>query len=135
MHEQALKEVSKPYACQVIEANLDDFETIKPLTLQNVNVALSLRLIQAQYLELSKDLQPLFHDQAIHVISPSTLFQKEDCSYIDLTVNNIPTRAIVDTGAPFCIISSAFAKRLNKSPDNIHSKQYGTAGPHATTSL
>ena len=50
-------------------------------------------------------------------------------------MNNIPTRAIVDTGAPFCIISSAFAKCLNKSPDIIHSKQYGTAGPHATTSL
>ena len=46
MHKQALKEVSKPYACQVIEANLDDLETIKPLTLQNVNVALSLELIK-----------------------------------------------------------------------------------------
>ena len=45
MHEQALKEVSKPYACQVIKANLGDSETIKPLTLQNVNVALSLELI------------------------------------------------------------------------------------------
>ena len=45
MHEQAHKEVSKTYACQVIEANLDDLITIKPLTLQNVFVALSLELI------------------------------------------------------------------------------------------
>ena len=69
------------------------------------------------------------------MINLSTLFQKEDCTYIDLTLNNIPTRATSDTGAPFCIISSAFAKRFDKSPDTIHSKQYGKAGPHATTSL
>ena len=50
-------------------------------------------------------------------------------------MNNIPARAIVNTDALFCIISSTFAERLNKSPDIIHSKQYGTAGPHATTSL
>ena len=49
MHEQALKEVSKPYACQVIRANLVDLETIKSLTLKNVYVALSLELIQAHY--------------------------------------------------------------------------------------
>lgn len=46
MHEQELKGVFKPYACQVIKANLDDLETIKPLTLQNINVSLSLELIQ-----------------------------------------------------------------------------------------
>ena len=61
MHKQALKEVSKPYACQVIEANLDDLETIRPLALQNVNVTLSLELIQAQYPELIKIFSLFFY--------------------------------------------------------------------------
>ena len=48
-------------------------------------------------------------------------------------VNIVPVQAIVDTGAPFNIISTKFPSCLVLPPDLIHSKQYDTAGEHGTT--
>lgn len=135
MQDKAIQEVAKPYARQFVEAQLTDNESIKPLNLKNVNVALSLDLINTHYPDLKKDLLPLFDDTSVHLLNPTSLFNKEDCTYIDILVNSIPTRAIVDSGAPFCVISSAFAKTLKKQPDIAHKQQYGTAGANPTTSI
>ena len=49
-------------------------------------------------------------------------------------VNEVPVWAILDTGAPFNIVSTKFLSCLKLPPDLIHSKQYGTAEDHGTTS-
>ena len=41
---------------------------------------------------------------------------------------------MVDLGAPMNIISTKLVKRLGVPPDIKHKKEYGTAGPHNTTS-
>ena len=57
-----------------------------------------------------------------------------DYTYIDRFMNEVPARAIVDTSAPFNIVTTKFLSCLELPPDLIHLKQYGTGGEHGTTS-
>ena len=59
---------------------------------------------------------------------------KLDCTYVDMWVNKIKIRAIVDTGAPINVVSTKFAKRLGMAPDIAYQKEFGTAGLQPTTS-
>lgn len=77
--------------------------------------------------QLSSDTKVLHLNQ----ISQSA---EADCTYLDMFVHELRVRAIVDTGAPFCIVSTKFTNRLRLPPNLVHHKQYGTAGEHTTTS-
>ena len=59
---------------------------------------------------------------------------KLDCTYVDMWVNKIKIRAIVDTGAPINVVSTKFAKQLGIAPDIAYQKEFGTAGLQPTTS-
>ena len=57
------------------------------------------------------------------------------CSFIDIMVNKVAVRAIVDLGAPGNIISTKLVKKLGLLPDIAHKQVFGTAGPASLISL
>ena len=51
------------------------------------------------------------------------------CSFINIKVNKVAKRAIVDLGAPGNIISTKLVKKLGLLLDIAHKEVFGTAGP------
>jgi hypothetical protein len=64
----------------------------------------------------------------------SNFNKTSECTYVNIWVNKIKVRAIIDSGAPGNIISTKFMKRLKLMPDILHEQNYGTAGIHGVTS-
>ena len=56
-----------------------------------------------------------------------------ECTYINIFVNNTAVRAIIDSGAPFNIVTTRLCKKLNILPDLDYAKEFGTAGQFSTT--
>ena len=65
----------------------------------------------------------------ICVLSDSSI----ECTYIDIFVNNTAVCEIIDSGAPFNIVTSWLCKKLNILPDLDYAKEFGTAGQFSTT--
>ena len=57
------------------------------------------------------------------------------CTYIDMVVNKVKVRAIIDSGAPNNIVSSRLVKRLKLAPDLDYQEEFGTAGPATTKAM
>ena len=103
--------------------------------LKLVQVAIPLNTIASLYPKLSKGLSTVLNNTVDLSISHlNTDSSKIECTFVDILVNNQSVRAIVDLGAPINIIYTKLVKRLGVPPDIEHKKEYGTAGPHNTTS-
>ena len=131
---EACKEVAKPYIEQIsLETNLkQDSNSDDELLLNNVNVLLPIKYISKSYPHLFNELIQTF--SKLDQFKQSVHFLNSNCNYIDVKVNKVPVRAILDTGAPGNIVLSKFVKKLGLQPDLIHEEIHGTAGPHSTKS-
>ena len=56
-----------------------------------------------------------------------------ECTFINIFVNNTAVCAIVDSGAPFNIVTTWLCKKLNILPDLDYAKEFGTDGQFSTT--
>ncbi|KAJ9064798.1 DNA damage-inducible protein 1 [Entomophthora muscae] len=135
--QEAAKEVSKPYARQL----LDDAPDTEPqcsgdaTPLRGVNVAVPM--------ETMKDHHPKLCDSIVEFLSTANKLDihlvnnigssYSKCTYADIFVNKLKVRAIINTGAPINIVSSKLVRPMGLAPDIGHKKQYGTAGLGCTT--
>ena len=127
-------EIEKPYVTQILFTNHleQSSDSEDEFLFNNVNVSLPLIFFSKSYPLLFNELLTSFSKlssftKSVHVVSL-------DCTYINICVNKLPVRAVLDTGAPGNILSSKFVKRLGIQPDLVHEEVYGTVGPHCTKS-
>ncbi|KAJ9057673.1 hypothetical protein DSO57_1020410 [Entomophthora muscae] len=135
--QEATKEVSKPYACQLLD-NAPDTEPQclgDATPLRDVNVAIPMETMKDHHQELC-DIIVEFLSTAnnldIHLVNNIGCSYSE-CTYADIFVNKLKVRAIIDTGAPINIVPSKLVRQMGLAPDINHKKQYGTAGLDCTT--
>ncbi|KAJ9072009.1 hypothetical protein DSO57_1031622 [Entomophthora muscae] len=135
--QETTKEVSKPYACQL----LDDTPDIEPqrsgdaTPLRGVNVAI--------LMDTMKDHLPKMCDSIVKFLSTANNldihlvnnigYSYSECTYADIFVNKLKVQDIINTGAPINIVSSKLVQCMSLAPDIDHKKQYGTAGLDCTT--
>ena len=99
-------EIEKPYVTQLLDTNHleQSSDSEDEFLVNNVNVSLPLNFISKSYPLLFNELHTSFSKlssftKSVHVVSL-------DCTYIDIRVNKLPVRAVLDTGAPGNILSS-----------------------------
>ncbi|KAJ9079507.1 DNA damage-inducible protein 1 [Entomophthora muscae] len=135
--QEAAKEVSKPYACQL----LDDTPDTEPqhsgdaTPLRGVNVAIPMETMKDHHPKLCDSIVKFLstaNNLDIHLVNNiGSSYSK--CTYADIFVNKLKVRAIINTGAPKNIVSSKLVRQMGLTPDIDHKKQYGTAGLGCTT--
>ncbi|KAJ9050332.1 hypothetical protein DSO57_1015356 [Entomophthora muscae] len=108
--QEATKEVSKPYACQLLD-NTPDTEPQRSgdtTPLRGVNIAIPIKKMKDHYPELCDIIvESLFtaNNSDIHLVNKIGSSYSE-CTYADIFVNKLKVQVIIDTGAPINIVSS-----------------------------
>ncbi|KAJ9073298.1 hypothetical protein DSO57_1018013 [Entomophthora muscae] len=135
--QEATKEVSKPYACQLLD-NAPDTESQcsdDATPLRGVNVAIPMETMKDHHPELCDSIVKFLsttNNLDIHLVNNIGSSYSE-FTYADIFVNKLKVRAIIDTGVPINIVSSKLVWQMGHAPDIDHNKQYGTAGLDCTT--
>ncbi|KAJ9081517.1 DNA damage-inducible protein 1 [Entomophthora muscae] len=135
--QEAAKEVSKPYARQLLEDAPDkEPQHLGDATpLRGVNVAIPMETMKDHHPELCDSIVKFLstaNNLDIHLVNNiGSSYSK--CTYADIFVNKLKVQAIIDTGAPINIVSSKLVRHMGLAPDIDHKKQYGTAGLGCTT--
>ncbi|KAJ9079806.1 DNA damage-inducible protein 1 [Entomophthora muscae] len=135
--QEAIKEVSKPYACQLLD-NTPDTEpqhSGDATPLRGVNVAIPMETMKDHHPKLCDSIVKFLstaNNLDIHLVNNIGSSYSE-CTYADIFVNNLKVQAIIDTGAPINIVSSKLVRQVGLAPDIDHKKSYGTAGLDCTT--
>ncbi|KAJ9062166.1 DNA damage-inducible protein 1 [Entomophthora muscae] len=128
--QETTKEVSKPYACQLLD-NAPDIEPQR----SDVNVAIPMEAMKYHHPELCDSIVKFLstaNNLDIYLVNKIDSSYSE-CTYADIVVNNLKVWAIIHTGAPINIVSSKLVWQMGLAPDIDHRKQYGTAGLDCTT--
>ncbi|KAJ9062876.1 DNA damage-inducible protein 1 [Entomophthora muscae] len=135
--QEATKEVSKPYACQL----LDDAPDTEPqcsgdaTLLRGVNVAIPMETMKDHHPKLCDSIVKFLstaNNLDIHLVNNIGSSYSE-CTYADIFVNKLKVQAIINTGAPINIVSSKLVRQMGLAPDIDHKKSFGTAGLDCTT--
>ncbi|KAJ9067051.1 DNA damage-inducible protein 1 [Entomophthora muscae] len=135
--QEATKEVSKPYACQLLD-NAPDTEpqhSGDATPLRGVNVAIPMEIMKDHYPELCDSIVEFLstaNNLDINLVKNIGSSYSE-YTYADIFVNKLKVQAIIDTGFPINIVSSKLVRQMGLAPDIDHKKQYGTAGLECTT--
>ncbi|KAJ9070266.1 DNA damage-inducible protein 1 [Entomophthora muscae] len=129
--QEATKEVSKPYSCQLLDA-VPDTEPQRSgdaTPLRGVNVVIPM--------ETMKDHHPELCDRIVKFLSTANNLDiylvnnisssYSECTYADIFANKLKVQAIIDTGAPINIVSSKLVRQMGLTPDIDHKKHYVTA--------
>ncbi|KAJ9053065.1 hypothetical protein DSO57_1027841 [Entomophthora muscae] len=136
--QEAAKEMSKPYACQL----LDNTPDTKPqrsgdaTPLRGVNMAIPMETMKDHHPKLCDSIVKFLstaNNLDIHLVNTISSSYSE-CTYADIFVNKLKVQAIIDTGPPINIVSSKLVQCMGLAPDIDHKKQYDTAGLGCTTS-
>ncbi|KAJ9078081.1 DNA damage-inducible protein 1 [Entomophthora muscae] len=135
--QEATKEVSKPYTCQLLD-NAPDTEPQclgDATPLRGVNVAIPMETIKDHHPKLCESIVKFLstaNNLDIHLVNNISSSYSE-CTYADIFVNKLKVKAIIDTGTPINIVSSKLVWQMGLAPDFNHKKSYGTAGLDCTT--
>ncbi|KAJ9074605.1 DNA damage-inducible protein 1 [Entomophthora muscae] len=135
--QEATKEVSKPYACQLLD-NTPDTEPQRSgdaTPLRGVKIAIPMETMKDHHPELcdsSVKFLSTANNLDIHLVNKIGSSYSE-CTYADIFVNKLKVQAIIDTGAPINIVSSNIVQQMGLAPDIDHKKQYSTAELDCTT--
>ena len=136
--EEAAKEISKPYAQQLQEAQyIPGNSSGDHPSLKGVHVAMPIEAIATSFPQVCQSLRSYLDSPEpfdIHALNSKSSSYSE-CTYADISVNKVKVRAIIDSGAPINIVSTRLVKKLGLAPDVAHCQTYGTAGPETTTLL
>ncbi|KAJ9049488.1 DNA damage-inducible protein 1 [Entomophthora muscae] len=135
--QEAIKEVSKPYACQLLDYTPDTEpqRSGDAIPLRGVNVAIPMETMKDHHPELCDSIVELLStadNLDIHLVN-KIVSSYSECTYADIFMNKLKLQAIIDTGAPINIVSSKLVRQIGLAPDIDHKKQYGTAGLDCTT--
>ncbi|KAJ9085427.1 DNA damage-inducible protein 1 [Entomophthora muscae] len=134
--QEATKEMSKPYACQLLD-NAPDTEpqhSGDTTPFRGVNVALPMETMKCHYPKLCDSIVKFLstaNNLDIHLVNNLGSSYSE-CTYVDIFMNKLKVQAIIDTGAPINIVSSKLVRQMGLAPDIDHKKSYGTAGLDCT---
>ncbi|KAJ9068287.1 DNA damage-inducible protein 1 [Entomophthora muscae] len=134
--QEATKEVSKPYACQLLD-NAPDTEPQRSgdaTPLRSVNVAIPMETMKDHHPKLCDNIVKFLStadNLDIHLVNNIGSSYSE-CTYADIFVNKLKVRAIINTRAPINIVSSKLLQQMGLAPDIDHKKSYGTAGLDCT---
>ncbi|KAJ9077800.1 hypothetical protein DSO57_1013226 [Entomophthora muscae] len=135
--QEATKEVSKPYACQLLD-NVPDKEPQclgDATPLRGVNVAIPMKTMKDHHPELCDSVVKFLstaNNLDIHLVNNIGSSYSE-CTYADIFVNKLKVQAIIDTGAPIIKVSSKLVRQVGLAPDINHKKKYDTAELDCTT--
>ena len=104
--------------------------------LKDASVSFSLKTKKSTNSTLATDISNFF----INFVSMDIKYVKNidlstQCLFINIMVNKVAVRAIVNSGAPGNTILTKLVKKLGLMPDNAHKLVFGTAGPASTISL
>ncbi|KAJ9084460.1 hypothetical protein DSO57_1024141 [Entomophthora muscae] len=108
--QEATKEVSKPYAFQLLD-NAPDTEPqssgdVTPL--RGINVAIPMETMKYYHPKLCDNIVKFLstaNNLDIHLVN-SIGSSYSECTYTDIFVNKLKVQAIINTGAPINIVSS-----------------------------
>lgn len=134
--------VSLPYAEQVTsstttaETKADTAKKVSDV-LKNIKVQTTIDSLTQLSPPLQEALEKFFAQFSSASVLRASLLDPAsssgiDCTYVNITVNKVKVRAILDTGAPGNIISTRLAKKLKLAPDINCKLEFGTAGPWTT---
>ncbi|KAJ9077937.1 DNA damage-inducible protein 1 [Entomophthora muscae] len=135
--QEATKEVSKPYACQL----LDDAPDMEPqrsgdaTPLRGFNVAIPMETMKDHHPKLCDSIVKFLstaNNLDIHLVNNISSSYSE-CTYTDIFLNKLKVQAIINTGPPINIVSYKLVRQMGLAPDINHKKSYGTAGLDCTT--
>ncbi|KAJ9073245.1 DNA damage-inducible protein 1 [Entomophthora muscae] len=134
--QEAIKEVSNPYACQLLDNTPDTEPQLSGDTtpLRGINMAIPMKTMKDHHPELCDSIVKFLstaNNLDIHLVNNISSYS--ECTYADIFVNKLKVRAIIDTGAPINIVSSQLMRQMGLAPDIDHKKQCGTAGLDCTT--
>ncbi|KAJ9075520.1 hypothetical protein DSO57_1035316 [Entomophthora muscae] len=134
----AVEVVSKPYAAQVQETFLNENPNISSdvPNLKGVQLAMLLKIIEKNFPEIGQSLKQYFDMSAplgIHLLNLDYETYTE-CTYVEISVNKVKVRAIIDSRAPISIVSTCLVQKIGLAPYIAHRRVYGTVGLHTTTS-
>ncbi|KAJ9053707.1 DNA damage-inducible protein 1 [Entomophthora muscae] len=134
--QEATKEVSKPYTCQLLDGTPDTEpqHSGDATPLRGVNVAIPMETMKDHHPKLCDSIVKFLstaNNLNIHLVNNIDSSYSE-CTYADIFVNKLKVRAIIDTGAPINIVSSKLVRQMWLAPDIDHKKSYGTAGLDCT---
>ncbi|KAJ9063215.1 hypothetical protein DSO57_1002513 [Entomophthora muscae] len=135
--QEATKEVSKPYDCQLLEDTPDmEPQHLGDATpLRGVNMAIPMETMKDHHPELCDSIVKFLstaNNLEIHLVNNIGSSYSE-WTYTDIFVDKLKVQAIIDTGAPINIVSSKLVQQMRLAPDIDHKKKYGTAGLDCTT--
>lgn len=130
--EDAVKKVSKPYSAQIQDAITNRRSSCANDTpsLKSIQVAFPLDELKASYPDVCESLLRIVdsdEENGVHTLK-GLKDSYIDCTYIDILVNKHRVCAIVDSGAPFNIVSTKLVKKLGIAPDVDYRVPFGTAG-------
>ncbi|KAJ9058370.1 hypothetical protein DSO57_1013036 [Entomophthora muscae] len=136
--QEATKEVSKPYTCQLLDIALDmEPQRLGDATpLRGVNVAIPMETMKDHHPKLCESIVEFLstaNNLDIHLVNNIGSSYSE-CTYTAIFMNKLKVQAIIDTGAPIDIVSSKLVQQMGLATDIDHKKSYGTAGLDCTTS-
>ncbi|KAJ9052893.1 hypothetical protein DSO57_1029513 [Entomophthora muscae] len=117
----SVKKLSQLLRLVQVSTNLDTLKSLKP----NLMAALELFLAQFKGLDVHK----------VTKITSPHYRERHDCTYIELVVQKLWVRAILDSGAPGNIVSTRLVKKLKLAPNLDYNEEFGTAGPDKTKAL
>ncbi|KAJ9078768.1 hypothetical protein DSO57_1003232 [Entomophthora muscae] len=134
--QEATKEVSKPYACQL----LDNAPNMEPQRLGDAT-PLGASMWPSPWITM-KDHHPELCDSIVKFLSTANNLgihlvnnigsSYYECTYADIFVNKLKVQAIIYIGAPINIVSSKLVQQMGLTPYIDCKKQYGTAGLDCT---
>ncbi|KAJ9055085.1 hypothetical protein DSO57_1007840 [Entomophthora muscae] len=135
--QEATKEVSKPYACQLLDDAPDtESQRLGDATpLRGVNVAIPMEKMKDCHPKLCESIVEFLstaNNLDIHLVNNIGSSYSE-CTYADIFVNKLKVQAIINTGPPVNIVSSKLVQQMELAPDIDHKKSYGTDGLDCTT--
>jgi len=59
----------------------------------------------------------------------------KDTTRVEMSIQNVNVKAILDTGSPVNVVSSKLIKKLKLAPDLSYTQSYGTAGMAQTQAI
>ncbi|KAJ9075467.1 hypothetical protein DSO57_1035862 [Entomophthora muscae] len=124
--QEATKEVSNPYACQLLDntPGTEPQRSGDATPLRGVNVAIPMEAMKDHHPKLCDSIVKFLstaNNLDIHLVNNiGSSYSK--CTYTDIFVNKLKVQAIINTGAPINIVSSKLVRQVGLAPDIDYKK-------------
>ena len=133
--------VSRPYLTQarrppVIVDSSQDAATLADGLFKNVQVSLPLQTVYKEFPALRKVVEKWDSElaESTQILAVTPPFGKA-MTRVEVTIQKVKIKAVLDTGSPVNVVSSKLMRRLRLAPDLNYDQVYGTAGLASTRAM